>query len=301
MNRLTDEELIEELRLRIIENKRSMSELRILNEKLETVNRKLEESEALKSHFISNITNEIVNPFASIIGLSKSILNVKKENWKKVFSMVAMIHSEAFSLDFQLKNIFAAAKIEAGEVYPEIGKVDVQDVVKSVTDSFRIEAQKKGVVFNLQFNLLPEGDDKVFYFKTDPEKMKLIISNLINNAVKFSYENGRISIIAGYEMQHLFISVHDEGVNISEEFQQIIFDRFRRVDSSITSVNRGHGLGLSIVTSLLELLGGDINFRSDPKNGTTFIVNIPEAAETEDSFTTSLDGNEFFFDDNQVF
>ena len=113
MNKLTDEELIEELRRRMTTNTRSLEELKELNEKLLEVNKKLEESEALKSHFISNITNEIINPFTSILGLSRSILAVKKENWKKVISMVALIHSEAFNLDFQLRNIFLAAKIEA--------------------------------------------------------------------------------------------------------------------------------------------------------------------------------------------
>jgi signal transduction histidine kinase len=300
--RLTDDELVEELRLRMIENRRAMEALRVLNEKLESVNRKLEESEAMKSHFISNITNEIVNPFASILGLSKNILTVKKENWKRVFSMVALIHTEAFSLDFQLKNIFAAAKIEAGEVYPETGRVDVRSIVMSVTDSFRIEAQKKGVTFEQKFNF-PGVAGSEFYFRTDPEKLKLILSNLINNAVKFSFDGGKISISVGYEIQQLFISVHDEGVNISDEFQQMIFDRFKRVDSTITSVNRGHGLGLSIITSLLDLLGGDINFQSDIEKGTTFIVNIPEAEEEkEDSFRTAVNGNEIFFDDdNQVF
>ena len=157
MNKLTDEELIEELRIRMKENTDSLEELKILN-------KKLEESEALKSHFISNITNEIVNPFASILGLSKNILSVKKENWKKVFSMVALIQSEAFSLDFQLKNVFAAAKIEAGEVYPEIGKVDILNLVKSVTDSFRIEARKKRVSFEL-VNELQREDISVLYLK----------------------------------------------------------------------------------------------------------------------------------------
>ena len=99
----------------------------------------------------------------------------------------------------------------------------------------------------------------------------------------------------------LFISVHDYGVDISNEYQQLIFDRFKRVDSSITSINRGHGLGLSIIKSLIDLLGGDIIFQSDREKGTIFTLNIPEAVEEEESFTTSLNGNEIFFDDNQVF
>jgi signal transduction histidine kinase len=300
MNKLTDQELIDELRIRMMENKRALEELKSLNEKLKSVNKKLEESEALKSHFISNITNEIVNPFASILGLSKSILSVNKENWKKVFTMVALIHTEAFSLDFQLKNVFAAAKVEAGEVYPEIGKVDIQNLVRSVTDSFRIEAQKKKVTFELNFDI-PSGEDNIYYFKTDPEKLKLILSNLICNAVKFSCDEGVITIRIWSENKGLFISVLNQGVEISDDYRQLIFDRFKRVDSSITSINRGHGLGLSIIKSLLDLLGGDIIFESDEKKGTTFTINIPEAAEDEDSFTSSLNGNEMFFEDNEVF
>lgn len=299
---MTDEELLEELRIRMTENSRALEELKELNEKLLSVNKKLEESEALKSHFISNITNEIVNPFASILGLSKNILSVDKENWKKVFSMVALIHTEAFSLDFQLKNIFAAAKIEAGEVYPEIGKVDIPNVVKSVTDSFRIEANKKKVTFDLRLDF-PEESAVEFTFRTDPEKLKLILSNLINNAVKFSLDSSTITIMVWIEKQELYVSVHDHGIDISDEHKQLIFDRFKRVDTSITSVNRGHGLGLSIIKSLLDLLGGDISFQSEKEKGTTFTIHIPEAVEMEDSFKTSLNGNEIFFEEenNQVF
>ena len=72
--------------------------------------------------------------------------------------------------------------------------------------------------------------------------------------------------------------------------------------TSITSINHGHGLGLSIIKSLLDLLGGDITFQSDNENGTTFIIKIPEFAEVEEeAFSSSLNGNEIFFEDNQVF
>jgi signal transduction histidine kinase len=300
MNKLTDKELIEELRIRMTEKTDALYELKTLNEKLRLLNKKLEDSEAMKSHFISNITNEIVNPFSSILGLSKNILSVNKENWKKVFSMVAMIHTEAFSLDFQLKNIFAAAKIEAGEIYPEIGRVDIINLVRSVTDSFRIEAQKKRVVFDITFEL-PSTDGPVYYFKTDPEKLKLILSNLVNNALKYCFSNSKINVIVWCENKVMFISVLNQGDGISEDYQQLIFDRFKRIDSSITSVNRGHGLGLSIVKSLLDLLGGNISLQSDNESGTTFVIGLPESDDEEDSFISSLNGNEIFFEDNQVF
>jgi signal transduction histidine kinase len=293
MNKITDTELIEELRIRMAEKTSALEELKILN-------MKLEESEKLKSHFISNITNEIVNPFSSILGLSKNILSVDKENWKKVFSMVAMIHSEAFSLDFQLKNIFAAARIEAGEMYPEIGKVDISNMINVVLESFRIESQKKKLTFKINFQK-ELGENSPREFRTDPEKLKLILSNLVSNAVKFSYENSLIKINSAILDGSLVLSVLNTGIEISDEHKQFIFDRFKRADSDITSVNRGHGLGLSIIKSVLDLLGGNVSFISDKLNGTIFTITIPEAPGENDSFTTSLNGNEMFFEDDQVF
>src|ERR1035437_7614631 len=172
MSKLTDEELIEELRNRFRMNRKALKELQELNCELKVVNKKLEESESLKGHFISNITNEIINPFTSILGLAKHILSVKKEDWKTVISMVALIHSEAFNLDFQLRNIFVAAKIEAGEIYPEILNVDIKTLIYNVLDAFRFEAKKKSLDFNFEFNIIP-SIGSTFYFKTDPEKMRL--------------------------------------------------------------------------------------------------------------------------------
>lgn len=293
MNKISDSELIEELKIRMAEKTTALEELKILN-------MKLEESEKLKSHFISNITNEIVNPFSSILGLSKNILSVDKENWKKVFSMVAMIHSEAFSLDFQLKNIFAAARIEAGDVCPEIGKVDISNMISVVIESFRIESHKKKLTFKINFQN-DVADNSIHEFRTDPEKLKLILSNLINNAVKFSFEESTIKVNSAIIDGSLVLSVLNNGIEITDEHKQFIFDRFKRADPDITSINRGHGLGLSVIKSLLDLLGGNVSFISDKLNGTIFTISIPEAPGEHDSFTTSLNGNEMFFEDDQVF
>jgi len=135
--RLTDTELLDELRRRFEQNKNALLELKNLNDELRVGNNKCEATVSLKSHFISNITNEIINPFTSILGLSRAILSVDKENWKKVISMVALIHSEAFHLDFQFRNIFVAAKIEAGEIFPEIFNVDIRNLIDSVIESFK--------------------------------------------------------------------------------------------------------------------------------------------------------------------
>jgi len=290
--KISDEELLNELERRFTSNKNSLEELQRLNVELSQVNKKLEESESLKSHFISNITNEIINPFTSIIGLSKSILSVKKENWKKVISMVALIHSEAFNLDFQLRNIFMAAKIEAGDISQEVMSVDVVQLITNVIDSFKVESKKRKVdcIF---VNDIPKGEYDIFYYATDPEKLKLILANLLSNAINYSYEEGKVEIRVWLEDSVLTMSVKDFGTGISEENQRIIFDRFRRIDTGINSINRGHGLGLSINKALLDLLNGTIEINSSEGKGSEFTVSIPESEAGIEGFAS--DANELFF------
>ncbi len=292
---ITDELLIEELKLRFQEKKHSLHKLQKLTKELKEVNSKLAESEALKSHFISNITNEIVNPFTSIVILSKNILSVKEGDWDKVKRMASLIHSEAFNLDFQLKNIFAAAEIEAGELYMEVSNVKVDLLIEALLESFLPETTKK----QLTFEFIKEGvEDDNFNFKTDSEKLRLILSNHVDNAIKFS-KNNKIIIKRWIEGNSLNISIQDFGIGISENNQKIIFDRFKRLDSGINSLNRGHGLGLSINKALLDFLNGTIDIISKKNEGTTFVVSIPQA--TDDPEAYSADGNEMLFDIDEVF
>jgi len=291
MSELTDQELIEELKKRFDQNKKSLSEVQKLNDELKEVNKKLEESESLKSHFISNITNEIINPFSSIQGLAESVMALKEHNWEKVKSLVSMIYYEAFQLDFQLRNIFVAAKVEAGEIFPEVVQVDIQRVLESVLSSFQYETEKKGVIIDLDC-ALESSAEEAFYFKTDPEKLKLIVSNLLSNAIKFSYEGGSILLKAWIKQGQLHVMVKDYGTGISKENQEVIFDRFRKLDSGINSIYRGHGLGLSINKALIDLLNGDIDIETSQGAGSAFTVKIPEM---------DSDINDVAFDDNEMF
>ncbi len=297
MYKITDEELLKELEKRFSENKKSITELKKLTQQLKDVNARLEESESLKSHFISNITNEIINPFAAILGLSRNILDVKKEDWNKVISMVQLIHSEAFHLDFQLKNIFAAAKLEAGEWMPEIVKVDIFQMIENLVETFKYEAKKKGITFLVESDI-EEGGENRFYFYTDAEKLKIILANLISNAVNFNHNEKKIILKVWLQETKLCISVTDHGVGVSEINKKIIFDRFKRLDTGINSIKRGHGLGLSVNKAILDLLNGSIDIESYPNKKTTFTVCLPPGEVPDNDTSGSSDGNEFLFDDD---
>ena len=294
MNNLSDKQLLKELKQRLEERKSIEDKLYAMSADYQAVSKRLKDSEALKSHFISNITNEIVNPFTSIIGLSKSILSVEKQDWKKVVSMVALIHNEAFNLDFQLRNIFTAAKIEAGEIAPNISKVNVRSLVQSVIDSFSVVARKMGIEIVLDYDI-EFGFGKNYYYKTDSEKLKQVLCNLLNNAVKYSYKDSKVIMKLWVDDDVLHISIQDFGTGISEKNQKIIFDRFKRLDTGINSINQGHGLGLSITKALLDVLNGDTQIQSQKGEGTTFTISVPESQNVVDSFTG--EGDDMFFDE----
>lgn len=294
MNNISDKQLLKELKSRLDERRTVDEKYEALQMEYQTISKRLKDSEALKSHFISNITNEIVNPFTSILGLSKAILSVEKQDWKKIVSMVAMIHNECFSLDFQLKNIFTAAKIEAGEIQPNISKVNVRQLVQTVIDSFAVVARKMGIDIEYDYQI-EIGFGKNFDFKTDSEKLRQILTNILNNAIKYSYKDSKVIVKVWIDDDELNISVQDFGTGISEKNQNVIFERFRRLDTGINSINQGHGLGLSITKALLDMLGGRINIESQKGEGSTFTVVLPESETIVDNFTS--DDDALFFDD----
>ncbi len=294
---LSDKEFIEELKLKLKEAAGCYKTIGKQRDELKLVNEKLTESEALKSHFISNITNEIVNPFASILGLSKNIIAAKDIDIKKIKNMAELIHSEAFELDFQLKNIFTAARIEAGEAFPEFIKTDINLLIGSVISAYEYKAEQKQLKINFSFKLDKKLKEACF-FKTDPEKLRLIISNLLNNGIKYSNAANRIEVNGWVEDDTLKVSVKDYGIGINKKNLATIFDRFKRIDTSINSLNPGHGLGLSVTKALIDILDGKIEIVSKQNIGSVFTVSIPQS-EISDTEGYALDGNEFIFDDNE--
>ncbi len=265
-----------------------------LTKNLMHLNKKLHESEALKSRFLSNARNEINNPLTSIIGLSNQIIKGLNLEPDSIQRRAAMIYEEAFDLDFQLRNIFAAAELEAGEVSPWISTVDVDALIQNTIDSFKHKTEEKKVKITCCFRSVYKNKEKKF-LKTDTEKLKLILSNLLCNAIEFSSDGGRVELDAKRDGKNLVFSVKDCGIGFDEANKDVIFDRFVQLESGLTRKHGGHGLGLSITKDLVTLLGGTISVTSIKGKGSIFTVIIPdsESAAAVDAF--SDDGNVLVF------
>ncbi len=293
MEKISDDVLIEELKSRLVENRKALHDLRVLTKKMELVNAKLADSEALKGDFLSNIRNEINNPLTAILGLSRQIAGgrVDPESTQR---MAEMIHNEAFDLDFQLRNIFLAAELESGESTLSISRVDVSTLIRNLIDSFGHRASEKNLTMDIVWNA-PRESSAPFYFSTDPEKLEGILSNLLANAIEFNKDGKNVKVLVGNEGKLLTISVEDEGIGIPEEQRQNMFARFKQLDTGTQKAHHGHGLGLSISKALAEMLDGKVTFTTAANGGCIFTVSISEADTGVGVETVSEEGNEFIF------
>jgi signal transduction histidine kinase len=289
MNKPTDEELIEEIRRRFEFNQNALNDMRAMTRKLEQVNEKLQESEALKSQFLSNIRNEINNPLSAIMGLAAQFFDrsCDPEICRKT---IRMIYAEAFNLDYQLQNVFMAAELEAGDTEPAFAMVEIGSVLNSCLDKLGYRISDKELSVSKQ---TPED----LIFPTDAQKIEIILLNLLGNAVEFTDPGGLITLEVEENKQGLIVSVIDNGPGVSAADQEVIFDRFRQLEAGATKGHRGHGLGLSICWALAELLGGTLDLDSQPGHGSRFVLTLPRP--DVETVVHAAEGNFFIFDDTE--
>lgn len=294
MERIDDDMLLEELKKRLEENRIAVSNLRAMTQNLEAVNEKLRQSESLKSDFLSNIRNEINNPLMSIMGMAKQIVD-RKADAETARTMAGTIYQEAFDLDFQLRNIFAAAELEAGETTLSVAQVDVATLIRGQIAVFGHKASEKRLTVEF------EPGEGQLTFRTDPDKLQKVLSNLLANAIEFNREGKKVAIRAWRAGDRLNISITDEGIGIPEMDRKKVFDRFVQLDTGIRKRHKGHGLGLSITKALVEMLDGTVVLTGAEGKGCVFTVSIAELGTDRTVDVTSGDGNEFIFDGGKQF
>jgi signal transduction histidine kinase len=289
MKKISDGRLLEEVRRRFEEKSGALRELEETLRQLRDVNEKLRASEELKSRFLSNIRNEIYNPLSSIMALSETIMSIEAGKNPAVADSAALMHAEARELDFQLGNIFLAAELEAGEAAPDISKVRVRSLVDDAVDS-TVKRLKNRTV---DIKVTGVRKDSAETFATDAGKLWAALINIISNAVEFSRDGGSVIVDIKIADAVLTISVRDFGAGIAPGDLELVFERFKQLDSGSTKQHRGHGLGLSVTRAALEIIGGSVSAESEPGKGSVFTVSVPESDQA--GAPESLSGNEEIF------
>jgi signal transduction histidine kinase len=261
-------------------------------DQLRKTNNKLKESEKFKTQFLSNIRNEINNPMSSILGLSKEIL----VNPKKSSDFAEMIFTEASSLNFQLQNIIVAAEIEAGQIFPQYTKFDMTGLVKDVIKSYEHLYVKKDIEVKFRSKI-----DAPLTFLADYKKSELIIGNVLENSIKYSDSKSEIIINLIRRNESLVLEIIDFGNGMEKTQLKNIFDRFIQLDTGVTKNYLGHGLGLSVVGALTDVLGWGVEVETEIGKGTMFQFTINEFIEDTISNNNIESEGGFIFGEDGLF
>lgn len=262
----------------------SNQRIREINEKLIEATEKAQESDRLKSAFLANMSHEIRTPMNGIVGFCQLLkqTNTIDENFAKYIDIISDSSNQLLSI---INDIIDVSKIEAGQVTLSHEPVSIVSVIERSSMLFTALAKQKGINLKLKIDA---GNRLVVL--SDETKIAQILSNLINNAIKFT-KMGLVEVGAKESNKHISIWVRDTGIGIAKENQKLIFDRFRQVEGANPSSMKGTGLGLSISKSLVEMLGGEIRVNSEIGKGSTFTFTIPNIKAMDNSKDLSSVGN----------
>jgi signal transduction histidine kinase/DNA-binding response OmpR family regulator len=243
------------------------NELRKSNHQLENTNNNLIESNNAKSQFLATMSHEIRTPLTSIIGYANGILlgDIDKAEQERVTKIIAENGNHLLNV---INDILDISKIDANKLDFESIPTPLFSVLAQIESVVGKRARDKGLAFHLEYKYpLPAQ------ILTDPTRLKQILFNLTNNAIKFT-EQGYVGLSVSLVDKRLLIKIKDSGEGISAQHQEKLFQPFSQADSSINRRFGGTGLGLSISRRLANGLGGDITVDSSPRKGSTFTVNI---------------------------
>ena len=248
---------------------RDISKRKQLEKELVKARENAEESNRLKSAFLANMSHEIRTPMNGILGFTQ-LLKTPKLTGAEQQTYIDIIEKSGIRMLSIINDIINISRIESGFVEISVAKTNIDQLVHDVFNFFKPEAEKKELIFFVK-NEWSTNHEMII---TDREKVFVVLTNLVKNALKFTQKG---SIEMGYEKKEKYFEffVTDTGAGISQEHKEIIFERFRQGSESLTRNYEGAGLGLAISKSYVELLGGRIWVETKNGQGSTFCFTIP--------------------------
>jgi len=254
------------------ENRELVESLQQSNKRMEEANRALGQVSQAKSDFTARMSHELRTPLNSIIGFSEVLLSKKMSPSDRATheEFLGYIHISAEHLLHLIDSILDLSKIEAGKLTLEPREFDLRVLLEDVNITVLPMLTTKKQALTIEIG---DGVNTIF---ADEPKMKQIFLNLLSNAHKFTPRGGKIKVACQLEKPHLLqCSVTDNGIGISRQDQQKIFEEFGQAKENPVDNAKGVGLGLSIAKRLVELHGGNVWVVSEPGGGSTFTFTIP--------------------------
>jgi two-component system, OmpR family, phosphate regulon sensor histidine kinase PhoR len=230
---------------------------------------RLKQADEIRRDFVANVSHELRTPLSIFHGNLETLLepgDLDEDETRHIYEVMKR-HSDRLNL--LVNDLLSLARLESKEANLQLAEIKLRDFLKDVTGDWAKRLAGK----NLRLEL--EVPDNFPTLRVDERRLEEVVHNLLDNAVKYSHQNGRILIQAGAPDQEVVLSVRDEGVGIAANDLPRIFERFYRADRARSRELGGTGLGLSIVKHIAQLHGGRVEAESVVGHGTTIRVILP--------------------------
>lgn len=227
--------------------------------------------ENLRREFVANVSHELKTPLASIKAYAETLRMGAVNDAEHNMAFVERIEEQADRLHELILDLLHLARVESGEESFEITSVSLGPVVAACVHAYEAKAAGKRIELTVERSARP------VWVRADEEGVRTILSNLVDNAIKYTPEGGRVTIRSDQDGREGWLEVQDTGIGIGKQHHARIFERFYRVDKARSRELGGTGLGLSIVKHLTQAFGGQVRVESRLRAGTTFRVTLPLA------------------------
>lgn len=260
---------------------RDITNLRKIQDELKTAKDRAELANVYKNQFLANMSHEIRTPMNGVVGFAQLLKNVDLDEVARM-KYIDVINNNSKILLNLIDDIIDVAKIEAGEMRIEKTPFDVIPMLEDIETNFqKTKKSFKKQHIKVEAELPSEYD--VFLIDTDGGRLRQVITNLLNNALKFTHK-GRITFGFEVEENQVLFYVKDQGIGIPKDKQDSVFEHFNQIPNEDQIKNRGTGLGLAISKGIVELLDGKIWVEAEENKGSNFYFTLPfENLETTTS------------------
>ncbi|MBT4431217.1 MAG: GAF domain-containing protein, partial [Nitrospinaceae bacterium] len=259
-----------------IENARLFEQVKERTEEMEKAKNQAETVNNAKSEFLSNMSHELRSPLNAVLGFSDLLLLMVKD--EKLLDIASKIKDSGKHITRLIDDLLDLDRIGSGKVSLDLEDVTINSLLKEISEIRSDQLPK-------EFSLKSNFDAQCGNVKCDPLRITQIMTNLLDNAVKYSPEGGTITLKTEAVSGEVIITVEDEGLGMTPDEISVIFERFSQLESGINTRAGGLGLGLGIVKKLLEMHGGRILVKSTKGVGSTFSLILPMTAANEKTAT----------------
>jgi two-component system phosphate regulon sensor histidine kinase PhoR len=235
---------------------------------------RLRQLEAVRQEFVANVSHELRTPLSLVKSAAETLMDGAKDDPAALNRFLEIIDRQANRLTLLIDDLLLLSSLDSGFLRLQLQSVSLRTAVRDVLGDLRIKASARGV--KLDESIRPE-----IIAQADPDRLRQVLSNLIDNAIKYGKTDGVVTVSALHLPDgRIEVAVKDDGPGIPAEAQSRIFERFYRVDKARSRDQGGTGLGLAIVKHVVQAHGGEVRVESEAGHGSTFIFSLQGSLKT---------------------